>query len=468
MSAKSLETTSTETPFRVIVIGGGVAGLTASHCLQKAGIDHVVLERRAEVAPREGVSIGIWPQGNRLLHQIGCLEAVQRACGPSRTWCMNGPDGKTFGELHGYYDVLQKNHAADLLTLERRQFLDILHNGLPDKSYVRTNSAVKSIVQDAGGVRVQLQDGTFETGDIVLGVDGISSLTRRIMWEHADDTAPGAIPSSDKTCMKTSWKALVGLGPRPPKLAADAIMSVSNDRFSFLLLSQPHFVFWFVFFKLPKTLVWPERGRYTAEDAADVAASIYDHPLSEQVKFSELWETRDRADLIPIEEGVLDVWHHGRIVLAGDAAHKVTPNIALGGNSAMESVAVLCNQLHAMLEQQQGAKPSRATVSQVFSKYQAERHARMKEITSFSGLVTRMQAWDGWLMKFVYRWIMPLLPGSFLINSMAPLIKAAPKLDYVSLKDFPVGEVPWTHDDDSKGEKVVGQSPITALLDTNY
>jgi 2-polyprenyl-6-methoxyphenol hydroxylase-like FAD-dependent oxidoreductase len=44
-------------PFRVIVVGAGVVGLTASHCLQHAGIDHVVLEKRNDVAPAEGASI---------------------------------------------------------------------------------------------------------------------------------------------------------------------------------------------------------------------------------------------------------------------------------------------------------------------------------------------------------------------------------------------------------------------------
>jgi len=53
--------------FRVIVVGGGVAGLTASHALQKANIDHVVLERHLEPAPPAGASIAIYPHGARIL-----------------------------------------------------------------------------------------------------------------------------------------------------------------------------------------------------------------------------------------------------------------------------------------------------------------------------------------------------------------------------------------------------------------
>lgn len=74
-------------PFRVIVVGGGVAGLAASHAFQKAGIAHVVLERRSTVAPAEGASIAMYPNGARILHQMGALEAVQKHCvPPGRYW----------------------------------------------------------------------------------------------------------------------------------------------------------------------------------------------------------------------------------------------------------------------------------------------------------------------------------------------------------------------------------------------
>jgi 2-polyprenyl-6-methoxyphenol hydroxylase-like FAD-dependent oxidoreductase len=182
---------------------------------------------------------------------------------------------------------------------------------------------VKNITQDANGVEVSMDDGSVEKGDMVLGVDGVSSLTRTMMWKHADVVQPGLIPETDKTCIQTRWQALIGLGPHEPKLGPNAAHVVHDHKFSFLMITQSDRVFWFVFFRLEKTKVWPERGRYTKAEAEDIAKTIANHPLNEQMKFGELWEHRERGDLIPIEEGVLDVWHHDRIVLAGDAAHKV-------------------------------------------------------------------------------------------------------------------------------------------------
>lgn len=95
--------------FRVIIVGGGVAGLTASHALQKAGIDHVVLERSKEVAPPVGASIAIYPHGARILSQIGCLEAAKAACRPCERFITRGPDGKVwinsdfFGNVQAKY-----------------------------------------------------------------------------------------------------------------------------------------------------------------------------------------------------------------------------------------------------------------------------------------------------------------------------------------------------------------------------
>ena len=63
-------------PFRVLVVGGGIAGLTMSHCLSRANIDHVVLEAYSQVASPKGASIGFWPHGMRILSQIGCANEI--------------------------------------------------------------------------------------------------------------------------------------------------------------------------------------------------------------------------------------------------------------------------------------------------------------------------------------------------------------------------------------------------------
>lgn len=63
--------------FKIIVVGGGPVGLTAAHALSRAGIEYIVLERRDSVHIDVGASLALWPQGLRVLAQLGLLERLK-------------------------------------------------------------------------------------------------------------------------------------------------------------------------------------------------------------------------------------------------------------------------------------------------------------------------------------------------------------------------------------------------------
>ncbi|KAJ8096591.1 hypothetical protein POJ06DRAFT_286786 [Lipomyces tetrasporus] len=449
---------SNNSSFRVIIIGAGVAGLIASHCLQKAGIDHVVLERRAEIAPAEGASIAIYPHLMRILHQIGVLEEAKRACVPCDRFVFRRPDGKVIMN-NGFFHHVKENHGHDIVPLERRQFLQILYDNLPDKGYIRTGCAAKEITQFVSGVEVKLSDGTVEIGDLIIGCDGVHSMTRSAMWEHANKTSPGLITAKEKTSMKTDWKCLIGMGPAEPGLGERDMNVVHNTKYSFLTLTQPDRVFFFVFFRLSKSSSWPQKKRYSDADAEELAASVASHPLSETTVFGEIWKKRQRGALISLEEGVLEHWHNGRIVLAGDSVHKITPNIALGGNSAIESAVSL-------------SRPSLATLNQVFTAYQTERHGRMKHIMNFSRLITDVQAWCSPFHQFLATWVLPLQPDRALANQFGEMIRGVPKLAFVEAGDFVSGKFEWKHENwkvslkRPNGQSDTGLSRILQLMST--
>lgn len=90
------------------------------------------------------------------------------------------------------------------------------------------------------------------------------------------------------------------------------------------ILTQPQLIFYFVFIKLGQTYRWPSLPTYTVEDMHAEAAKIATLPINDNLTFGQIWEKRLRGDLINIEEGVFKHWHSNRIVLLGDAAHKVS------------------------------------------------------------------------------------------------------------------------------------------------
>lgn len=117
--------------------------------------------------------------------------------------------------------------------------------------------------------------------------------------------------------------------------------------------------------------------------------------------------------------------------------------MAFGGNSGIESVAVLVNHLRRMLLETNQSKLTADLLEQTLAAYQGERVDRMKQIMEFSGEITRVQAWHTAKDKFMANWLVPLLPDSFFGDQLGRLIAGAPKLDFVDAEDFPSGNMRW-------------------------
>ena len=87
-----------------------------------------------------------------------------------------------------------------MLVLERRIFLKILYEALPDRSLVRLGTKVTDIYDNDDGVETRLADGTSEKGDMIIGCDGVHSLIRETMWSQANSSVPGLITVQEKQC----------------------------------------------------------------------------------------------------------------------------------------------------------------------------------------------------------------------------------------------------------------------------
>jgi FAD dependent monooxygenase len=64
--------------FKVIIVGGSVAGLTLAHTFSRAGIDYILLESRDTISPQLGASIVIMPNGAMILDQMGLYDDMQK------------------------------------------------------------------------------------------------------------------------------------------------------------------------------------------------------------------------------------------------------------------------------------------------------------------------------------------------------------------------------------------------------
>ena len=107
-----------ERPLRVLIAGGGIAGLTLADALQHAGIDNLLLEGHDEVAPLVGASIGMFANGGRILDQLDVYNDLYRLSEPTShlsAW----KDGKNFEDTDAIkisairYDLLSFSGFVD-------------------------------------------------------------------------------------------------------------------------------------------------------------------------------------------------------------------------------------------------------------------------------------------------------------------------------------------------------------------
>ncbi|KAG0653121.1 hypothetical protein ETB97_012949 [Aspergillus alliaceus] len=166
--------------FRVIIVGGSIAGLTLAHCLRRAGIDHVVLEKGADLSPQIGASIGIMPNGARILDQLGLIDAVAAITEPVNTAFISYPDGFAFRS--DYPRIITERFGYPIAFLDRQKFLEILHTSYPNPSNIHTKHRVIRIQQLDSHAEVLTDSGQKFTGDLVVGADGVHSVTRSEIW----------------------------------------------------------------------------------------------------------------------------------------------------------------------------------------------------------------------------------------------------------------------------------------------
>lgn len=195
-----------------------------------------------------------------------------------------------------------------------------------------------------------------------------------------------------------------------------------------------------------------EHVKYTQEDIEALAVQAGHLPIGESgLKLRDVWDKKTRAaGMANLEEGVLEQWSWGgKIVLIGDAAHKITPNQGLGLIDGMIDVVALVNEVRRVLLNSSSAVPSEEALQEAFQQYQETRKGWVTKDMQSSGFTTRLSTWRNKLLWFLARAVFTI-PGvdSFLINKLYnPLLsESGLAFDGIEMKGEPFeGKVPWMH-----------------------
>jgi 2-polyprenyl-6-methoxyphenol hydroxylase-like FAD-dependent oxidoreductase len=310
---------------KVLLVGGGIAGLSASIALARRGIEVHLIDRNPEWGAL-GAGLTFNGATARAFQQLGVLARVLDAGsghGSSRVCDWQGrilvnsdPNAKFGAGLPAWGGVLRP----------------VLHEILKSTALelgvsAMTGVKLASVDERPNRIEAVLSNGDQDSFDLVIAADGLSSDTRRMIFP--------ALPTPQFTG-QVCWRAIA---PRPTEVVCGevylggphkvGINPISRDlMYMFALVHEPD---------NPRVepAEWLSRLREVLTGYGGHISGIREN-LNEE----------SSINYRPLESLLLGPpWHKGRIVLIGDAVHATTPHAGYGAGLAIEDGIVLAEEL---------------------------------------------------------------------------------------------------------------------------
>jgi salicylate hydroxylase len=308
---------------RVLVVGGGIAGMASAIALEQIGCDPLVLEQASEVA-EIGSGIGLQANALRVLRRLGAADRVLSAGVriDDDEWRRMDSGETIFAETYearaerygGVYTLCM--HRADLLA-------SLAERVAPER--VRLGCRLVAVNERSDGVVAVLESGEEVFGDVLVGADGLRSAVRTALFAEQDARFTGF----------AAWRGTIPGADMPPGFEHSFVMWLGPGRhaMTFPIRADLYAFNGFV----PTTEILREEWGPSG-DLGDLRRSFAG--ATENVL--ELIDGMTSALITPISfRDPLPVWGTDRIVLVGDAAHPTPPSAAQGAGQALEDSVTL-------------------------------------------------------------------------------------------------------------------------------
>jgi 2-polyprenyl-6-methoxyphenol hydroxylase-like FAD-dependent oxidoreductase len=377
---------------RVVVVGGGLAGVAVAVGLSRSGHD-VTLYERASALREAGTAIAIMRNGVQALACLGLADSIRAYQAPVSTGFLRDWRGRP---LLATGDQ-QAQTVASMTVVDRRDLLRALSAPLP-AGVVRTATPVDRLDEDEDGVSVVSRGEPVAHADAVVVADGIGGgLRSRLFPGH-----PGL--------RRTGRLDLRGILPVPADVdATSLLMSNFIDRRtgvqSGLYPVGTDRLYWFTDSALRGA---PPAAGLAREQVLELMADW--HPvvpaLIRATPAASIY-----VDAIACLARPLATFAVGRVALIGDAAHGMPPDLGQGASQAFEDAASLSGQLA-------GAGPGDA--AERLRRYDAERRPYANRLLRQARQVSRLNSQTGgigWLRDALMR----AVPSRVVIARLAAL-----------------------------------------------
>ncbi|MEU2356429.1 FAD-dependent monooxygenase [Streptomyces misionensis] len=339
-----------------VVVGGGIGGLAAAIGLRRIGWRVRVVER-AVVLDDAGAGISLHANGLRALDALGVGAAVRAAARPQYTGGTRTPSGRWLARMDGA--ALERALGTPIVGIRRSVLHRLLRAALPDEC-LRIGATVPSLhLGDPDTVGVPLPDGVM-AADLVVAADGVGSRLRgRLFPDH-----PGPAYSGSTV--------LRAITERPLRLPTDFELTWGGGaEFGHIAFTDGHAEWHAVLNSPPGVRHSDPLGMLRRRLAGwhGTVGALLDATRPEDVLHHDINELAT-----PLPSFV-----SGRVVLLGDAAHAMTPNLGQGACQALEDAASLT-----------AALADAPSLPSALSRYDAERRPRAQAVARAARQAGRM------------------------------------------------------------------------------
>ena len=341
----------------VLVVGGGIGGLTAAIALRRKGIavDLVEINTSFKV-----YHVGIIIQANtiRAMKEIGLADKIVAAGYPYRGVEICDAQGVCQSHVEGAR-IAGEDYPSDL-----GMGRPALHKVLTDAvamsgAKVKLGVTVDQVEEHGGKVHVTLTDGTSASYDLVIGADGINSKMRQRLF--GEEFSP-------KFTGQGVWRYNV---PRPKDIDVAALYIGKETKAGFVPLTKETMYILLVTAEPGNPMLPPDQLAPLMRERMAEFGGIVGEARDAFINDSEMVVYRPLESVM-----VTRPWFIGQITLLGDSAHATSPHLGQGAAQAIEDAIVLA-------EEAATGKP----VNEVLEAYMARRYERCKFINESSNLI---------------------------------------------------------------------------------
>ncbi len=317
----------------VLIIGGGIGGLSAALALRQVGVRAQVFEQ-AEALKEVGAGVSLWPNAMRALAQLGLAEPVMADHQRLERIVIRRSDGAHLLRLDQ-----PGRYPEPAICVHRAHLQGVLADALATDR-LHLGRRLVSFRDHQDRVDAEFHDGTDVSGSLLIGCDGIRSTTRARLHSQAPPRYRGY----------QIWRGVSPL-QLPPELMHQSTEWWGVGRRFGILPGEPGHVFWYATQSV-------DGGPEFREGAARPAHKSAHDTLSERRRSGEtpgsfkqwpfpvpeLLAAPYQGDPILTDAEDRPVprsWGRGLVTLLGDAAHPMTPNMGQGACTAIEDAVVL-------------------------------------------------------------------------------------------------------------------------------